>query len=75
MEPSQHGLLLLDKSREQIKTRKTLPAQRRPIIRVPPMDVLTTGITSANSVSNTLWQTHIKFIYKTIIINCNYIYI
>jgi len=44
------------RNKEQMRIRKTLPAQRRPIIRVPPIDVLTTGITSANSASNTLYQ-------------------
>jgi hypothetical protein len=31
-----------------------VPAQRRPIMRVPLMEVLTTGIASANSDSNVL---------------------
>lgn len=39
-----------------MRTRKALPAQRRPTMRVPATDVFTTGITPDSSDSNTLYQ-------------------
>jgi hypothetical protein len=43
-------------NQQQMRVRKALPAQRRPTIRVPAIDVFTTGITPDNSDSNTLYQ-------------------
>lgn len=64
-----------------------VPAQRRPIMLVPAMEVLTTGITSANSASYVLQSfafhrkyayTHKYIIYKELVqvipnVNLNYI--
>jgi hypothetical protein len=43
-------------NQQRMRVRKALPAQRRPTIRVPAIDVFTTGITPDNSDSNTLYQ-------------------
>jgi len=45
-----------------MRVRKALPAQRRPTMRVPAIDVFTTGITPPNSDSNTLQQEPYYFI-------------
>lgn len=57
------SILFFLKMSDKISLKKFLPAQRRPIILVPPREVLTTGMTSANSDSKALQGADITLIH------------